>query len=127
MNEETQAPMPLELQPPGPGVWQLDITHWSRPMTRFSRDGFCEAFTQGQRDWMSRYGAPLASIQARHETVSFFNDSKGYGFIRDSETKESIFVHINNVVVILILYLVRSMQGSQSNLKALVAFNKRLI
>lgn len=33
----------------------------------------------------------------RKGTVSFFNDSKGYGFIRDAETKESIFVHINNV------------------------------
>ncbi len=32
----------------------------------------------------------------RTGTVSFFNDSKGYGFIRDSITKESIFVHINN-------------------------------
>jgi len=26
-------------------------------------------------------------------TVKFFNDDKGYGFIIDSETKESIFVH----------------------------------
>ncbi len=34
----------------------------------------------------------------RKGTVTFFNDSKGYGFIKDSETKESIFVHINNVV-----------------------------
>ena len=32
----------------------------------------------------------------RKGTVSFFNDSKGYGFIVDSETKESIFVHVNN-------------------------------
>lgn len=29
--------------------------------------------------------------------VSFFNDSKGYGFIKDLETQQSIFVHINNV------------------------------
>lgn len=34
----------------------------------------------------------------RKGTVSFFNDSKGYGFIRDAETQESIFVHINNVL-----------------------------
>lgn len=34
----------------------------------------------------------------RKGTVSFFNDSKGYGFIRDSETQESVFVHINNVL-----------------------------
>ncbi len=34
----------------------------------------------------------------RKGTVTFFNDSKGYGFIRDSESQESIFVHVNNVL-----------------------------
>lgn len=31
-------------------------------------------------------------------TVAFFNESKGYGFIRDHETQESIFVHINGLL-----------------------------
>ena len=31
----------------------------------------------------------------RTGTVSFFNDSKGYGFIKDQQTQESIFVHVN--------------------------------
>ncbi len=31
----------------------------------------------------------------RNGVVSFFNESKGYGFIRDLQTEESIFVHIN--------------------------------
>jgi cold shock CspA family protein len=30
--------------------------------------------------------------------VSFYNDSKGYGFIRDLESKKSIFVHANNLL-----------------------------
>lgn len=30
--------------------------------------------------------------------VSFFNESKGYGFIKDRETQESIFVHLNGLV-----------------------------
>ncbi|AHM61116.1 cold-shock DNA-binding protein family protein [Flammeovirgaceae bacterium 311] len=30
--------------------------------------------------------------------VTFFNDSKGYGFIKDQQTQESIFVHINDLV-----------------------------
>jgi cold shock CspA family protein len=34
----------------------------------------------------------------RKGTVTFFNDSKGFGFIIDSETKESVFVHVNNVL-----------------------------
>ncbi|QJX46414.1 cold shock domain-containing protein [Hymenobacter taeanensis] len=31
----------------------------------------------------------------RKGSVTFFNDSKGYGFIKDSETQQSIFVHAN--------------------------------
>ncbi|MFI5136675.1 MAG: cold-shock protein [Sphingobacteriales bacterium] len=31
----------------------------------------------------------------RNGIVSFFNEAKGYGFIRDMQTQESIFVHIN--------------------------------
>ncbi len=34
----------------------------------------------------------------RKGIVTFFNDSKGYGFIKDSETQESVFVHINNTL-----------------------------
>lgn len=38
----------------------------------------------------------------RKGTVTFFNDSKGYGFIRDSQTQESIFVHANGLAGITI-------------------------
>ena len=31
----------------------------------------------------------------RKGKVTFFNDSKGYGFIKDLQSQESIFVHIN--------------------------------
>jgi len=37
--------------------------------------------------------APVDTL--RKGTVTFFNDSKGYGFIKDSETQESVFVHVN--------------------------------
>ena len=30
----------------------------------------------------------------RKGRVEFFNDSKGYGFIKDSETQEKFFVHV---------------------------------
>lgn len=33
----------------------------------------------------------------RKGTVTFFNESKGYGFIKDSESQESIFVHVNGL------------------------------
>lgn len=29
--------------------------------------------------------------------VTFFNESKGYGFIKDLETQESVFVHVNGL------------------------------
>jgi cold shock CspA family protein len=33
----------------------------------------------------------------REGIISFFNDAKGYGFIRDIKTQESIFVHTNQL------------------------------
>lgn len=30
--------------------------------------------------------------------VTFFNDSKGFGFIKDSVTKQDVFVHVNGLV-----------------------------
>ncbi|MEL7587429.1 MAG: cold shock domain-containing protein [Prolixibacteraceae bacterium] len=34
----------------------------------------------------------------RRGTVTFYNESKGFGFIRDNETKESVFVHVNSLL-----------------------------
>lgn len=34
----------------------------------------------------------------RKGVVTFFNDGKGFGFIKDSVTQESVFVHINNTL-----------------------------
>ncbi|MFV0378938.1 MAG: cold-shock protein [Mangrovibacterium sp.] len=33
----------------------------------------------------------------RQGTVSYFTQSKGYGFIRDKQSGESVFVHVNNI------------------------------
>ncbi len=35
--------------------------------------------------------------EVRTGVVSFFNEAKGYGFIKDSSNGESIFVHINGI------------------------------
>ncbi|MFZ1801135.1 MAG: cold shock domain-containing protein [Chitinophagaceae bacterium] len=34
----------------------------------------------------------------REGTITFFNEAKGFGFIRDKETQESIFVHVNGLI-----------------------------
>ena len=31
-------------------------------------------------------------------TVKFFNDSKGYGFVKDSEDNQEYFVHVSGLV-----------------------------
>jgi cold shock CspA family protein len=36
--------------------------------------------------------------KTRTGTVTNYYDSKGYGFIRDADTRESIFVHVNNTL-----------------------------
>lgn len=38
-----------------------------------------------------------AEETVRSGRVTFFNDAKGYGFIKDLKTQESIFVHSNGV------------------------------
>ena len=34
----------------------------------------------------------------RKGTVTFYNESKGFGFIKDSETHENVFFHVNNIL-----------------------------
>jgi len=49
-----------------------------------------------------RIGTPkqenIVADVIRKGTVAFFNEAKGYGFIKDEQTQESIFVHINGLV-----------------------------
>lgn len=41
---------------------------------------------------------PSGNDNLRTGKVSTFDESKGYGFIRDLETGESIFVHVNDLI-----------------------------
>jgi cold shock CspA family protein len=34
----------------------------------------------------------------RKGVITFFNESKGFGFIRDLESQQSVFVHVNNLL-----------------------------
>lgn len=43
----------------------------------------------------SQYQEPVETV--RQGRVKFFNEEKGYGFIVDQGSKESIFVHINDL------------------------------
>ncbi len=39
-----------------------------------------------------------AEDRVRNGVVTFFNESKGYGFIRDLQSQESLFVHVSGVI-----------------------------
>src|SRR3954469_16306534 len=40
----------------------------------------------------------LPEDNIRRGVITFYNDAKGFGFIRDLDTKESIFVHANGLM-----------------------------
>jgi cold shock CspA family protein len=42
--------------------------------------------------------ADATQSKIRQGKVTFFNTSKGYGFIKDLESQENVFVHINAVI-----------------------------
>jgi cold shock CspA family protein len=62
----------------------------------------------------------------RKGTVSFFNTSKGYGFINDDETKERVFVHANSLTE-MILENNKVTFEIESSPKGLVAVNVKVI
>lgn len=47
---------------------------------------------------VSRQEAVDPADLIRKGTITFFNESKGYGFIKDHETQDSVFVHINGLI-----------------------------
>jgi len=42
--------------------------------------------------------ASYKSDPVRKGIVSFYNESKGFGFIKDMETQQSVFFHVNNIL-----------------------------
>jgi cold shock CspA family protein len=43
-------------------------------------------------------GSAIEEDPIKKGLVSFFNESKGFGFIKNMDTKQDVFVHINNVI-----------------------------
>ncbi len=44
-----------------------------------------------------KYKAPDPADLIRTGVVSFFNDAKGFGFIKDLQSQESVFIHANQL------------------------------
>jgi cold shock CspA family protein len=46
-----------------------------------------------------KHDEPLRQTEiVRKGTITFYNESKGYGFIRDEYSKESVFFHVNGLL-----------------------------
>ncbi len=45
------------------------------------------------------YVEPTEAELTRSGKITFFNHEKGFGFIKDLQTQQSVFVHINNLTV----------------------------
>ena len=48
---------------PGPGAWELEQVHLSRPLTRFSFSCFKEGFPRGFKEGSERYGLTLSHFE----------------------------------------------------------------
>ena len=53
----------LRFEPPGPGTWFLDPTHWTKPVTRFFAEMVPGAMTQAFREGARRYGLLLDYLE----------------------------------------------------------------
>jgi phosphohistidine swiveling domain-containing protein len=60
----------LEFDPPGPGSWGLDLTHYPRPVARFITDpaAFEDPFARGFIESLRRYGTVI--LYAEHRFVN---------------------------------------------------------
>jgi pyruvate,water dikinase len=61
-------------EPPGPGAWELDVSHFQRPASRLFQEIFPSAMTKGFKKTSARYGALLS-----HFDYGFVN---GFAYTR---------------------------------------------
>src|SRR5262249_7755386 len=55
----------MEFTPPGPGVWELEQQHFSRPATRYGSAIFPRAISKGFGEGTRRYGLLLDTLEMR--------------------------------------------------------------
>ena len=55
----------VEFKAPGPGVWELEQTHFAKPATRFIADVFPDALARGFGEGTKRFGLLLDTLRIR--------------------------------------------------------------
>ena len=56
-------PVERVFEPPGKGPWELETTHFSRPVTAFVQPAFREGFVRGFREGAARFGLLLDHLE----------------------------------------------------------------
>jgi pyruvate,water dikinase len=54
-----------EFAPPGPGAWEIENTHMTRPVTRFVGEIFTRAMPRGFKQSTARYGVLLSHLDTK--------------------------------------------------------------
>lgn len=65
--------------PPGPGAWELETTHWSRPVTRFAQDATVDGFIAGFSASAARYGLMLNHLEPAFVNGFAYMRAVGFG------------------------------------------------
>jgi hypothetical protein len=72
----------LEFTPPGPGIWELEQTHFSRPATRtrYASSIFPRALSKGFGEGTRRYGLLLDSTRKSFVKTTALTETKSLQF-----------------------------------------------
>jgi pyruvate,water dikinase len=71
--------------PPGPGTWQLEMTHFVRPVSRSMAAIFPDAMTAGFRWSMARYGMLLDCLEIKVVNRFVYSAARGVGAPPDAK------------------------------------------
>lgn len=68
---------------PGPGIWELDNSHFSRPMSLFSKEMFTDSLVKGLKEGTDRYGLALSHLSYAIVNGFFYKKPVIYGLQDD--------------------------------------------
>ncbi len=76
MSEEKST---LTFEPPGPGVWELETVHFTKPICRFSQAPMMEGFGEGFSEGTAKYGVMLDRMEPRVVNDFIFMQPRPFG------------------------------------------------
>lgn len=66
-------------EPPGKGPWELETTHFARPVTAFAQAAFAEGFVKGFQEGTARYGLLLDHLEPGLVQSFLYTQPVAYG------------------------------------------------